>query len=197
MNRRNTGISFLLDVAQPKKYRWWRSMPRPRWVTTIFLLILVTCSPPQEQSIEINHFSFDSLEGRKAQSGVELDAHISHDGQGSWRITADDPRVVKLVELTNVNLTQPQLRSTAWVRTDQGTGYVYFELRCRFANNREVFARTLGQSLSSPPKWKRMNTQLLFKQTETPTTIELNLVINGQGTVWVDDVHLFQSSHKS
>jgi len=170
-------------------------MPGKRQVAALLLLALVTCSPPPEQPVELKHFSFENLEGLQAQSGVELDTQVSHDGHGSWRITADDPQVVKLVKVTKINLTQPQLRSTAWVRTDQGTGYVYFEVRCRFANN-ETFARTLGQSLSSPPKWKQMNTQLTFKQSQKPTSIELNLIINGQGTVWVDDVHLFQASHK-
>jgi len=37
---------------------------------------------------------------------------------------------------------------------------------------------------------------LFFKKGENPDNVTLNLVINGKGTVWIDDIHLIKAPLK-
>jgi hypothetical protein len=38
--------------------------------------------------------------------------------------------------------------------------------------------------------WKSIQTRFVFQEGQNPRKITLNLVINGRGTVWIDDVVL-------
>ena len=38
--------------------------------------------------------------------------------------------------------------------------------------------------------WKGIQTPFMFQKGQKPTKVTLNIVINGQGTVWVDDIVL-------
>ena len=44
--------------------------------------------------------------------------------------------------------------------------------------------------------WKTIQTPFMFQKGQKPDKVTLNIVINGKGTVWVDDLVLSKESRK-
>ena len=54
----------------------------------------------------------------------------------------------------------------------------------------QYFSRGLNDPIQGTSDWKTLQTPFLFQKGQNPDKITLNIVINGRGTVWVDDVVL-------
>lgn len=52
------------------------------------------------------------------------------------------------------------------------------------------FSRGLNDRVKGKSEWKAISTQFIFQQGQKPELATLNLVINGKGTVWIDDIVL-------
>jgi hypothetical protein len=48
----------------------------------------------------------------------------------------------------------------------------------------------MNSAVSDKSDWKEIQTPFLFQKGQRPDKAILNLVINGKGTVWIDDVTL-------
>jgi hypothetical protein len=56
----------------------------------------------------------------------------------------------------------------------------------------EDFARALQAPLSGSTEWTSQETLFFLKKGDNPDNVKLNVVIDGTGTVWVDDVRLIK-----
>jgi hypothetical protein len=130
------------------------------------------------------------MEGVITQSGVEIDKNISSDGKGSLRITASEPAVVRLFEVRDLPIEEARLIYQAKVRTEGVEGQVYLEMWCHFPGQGEFFSRGLQNTLTGTSDWATMETPFFLKKGEKPDYIKLNVVINGKGTAWIDDIRL-------
>lgn len=54
----------------------------------------------------------------------------------------------------------------------------------------QYFSRGMNDVVSQKAEWKKIQTPFIFQKGQEPEKITLNLVINGIGTVWVDDIIL-------
>ncbi len=61
---------------------------------------------------------------------------------------------------------------------------------CQFPGRGEFFSRALATPLSGTTEWSSQQTPFLLKAGESPDNIRLNLVVEGPGTVWIDDIVL-------
>ena len=75
----------------------------------IIIFVIVTCSKAPQQVMELKKFPIDSLEGIITQSGVQFDKQVSSDGNGSLKITATEPTVVRLFEFGNIDIENARL----------------------------------------------------------------------------------------
>ena len=159
-----------------------------------FLLIsgLVNCSQPTSQVVELRQFPVDSMEGVITRSGVRIDKEVSADSRGSLRITAPGPSVIPLYEVRDLNIDNAQLIYQAKVRGEDVEGNVYLEMWCHFPGKGEFFSRGLQNSLTGTTQWVTMETPFFLKKGETPDYVRLNLVINGKGTAWIDEIRLLR-----
>ena len=82
-----------------------------------FIIVLASCSKPSQEVVELKKFPIDSLEGIITQSGVQFDKEVSSDGNGSLKITATEPTVVRLFELGDIDVENARLIYQARVRT--------------------------------------------------------------------------------
>ena len=158
------------------------------------LAILSGCSPEPAAppAVELRRFSLDSLDGVLTQSGVALDARTRSEGTASLRITADEPTTVRLFELPDVDVENARLVYRARIRTEGLAGKAYLEMWCRFAGRGEFFSRALETPLSGSVDWSSRETPFFLQTGEDPDLVKLNLVIEGTGTVWIDDVRLLR-----
>ena len=160
------------------------------WIGVI--LCVGGCSQTSKQITEIQRFPIDNLQGIITRSDVEIDKQISSDGNGSLRITATKPKVVRLFEAGDVDIEDARLIYQARVRTEKVEGQVYLEMWCHFAGKGEFFSRGLKTPLTGTNEWSTEETPFFLKKGENPDNVKLNLVINGKGTVWIDNIRLLK-----
>ncbi len=61
---------------------------------------------------------------------------------------------------------------------------------CHFEGKGEFFSRGLDSPLSGTNNWVNVEIPFLLKAGENPDNVKLNIVGEGTGTVWVDDIRL-------
>ncbi|NIS63465.1 MAG: hypothetical protein GTO13_23095 [Proteobacteria bacterium] len=157
------------------------------------ILVLASCSNPSSQVVELKQFPINSMEGIISRSGVEIDKDISSDGNGSLRIESIKPAVVRLFELGDIDVENERLIYQARVRTENVEGKVYLEMWCHFPGKGEFFSRGLQTPLTGTTEWTTEEIPFFLKKGENPDNLKLNLVINGKGTAWIDDVRLLRA----
>ena len=154
------------------------------------VFIAVGCSQPSKQVVELKQFPIDSMEGIITRSSVEIDRDISSDGNGSLRITSTKPVVIRLFETGDIDVENARLIYQARLRTENVEGQVYLEMWCHFPGKGEFFSRGLQTPLTGTIEWTTEETPFFLKKGENPDNVKLNLVIDGKGTAWIDDIRL-------
>lgn len=173
-------------------------IPEKRHLLALAALVLLYpllssgCSRNSGTVVELRRFPLDSLKEVLTQSGVLLDREHSTDGNGSLRIEATDSTVVRLFEVSDLDVDNGRLIYRAKIRTENLTGPVFLEMWCRFPGRGEFFSRGLQSPLTGTTEWSTQETVFFLKKGENPDLVKLNLVINGAGTVWIDDVRLLK-----
>ena len=130
------------------------------------------------------------MQDLKTQSGVEIDPAVSSDGKGSLRIVAEKPTVVNLFETGDLDIDNANLLYQAKLRTENLKGKIYLEMWCHFPGKGEFFSRGLTSPVSGTVEWTTQETPFFLQQGENPDNVKLNLVIDGTGTAWIDDIRL-------
>ena len=151
---------------------------------------LLGCSKKPVEVIELKHYPIDSLEGVISRSRVEIDKKITSDGNGSIQIITTKPITAQLYETGDIDIEKARLIYQAKVRTEAVEDSVHLEMWCHFPGKGEYFSRGLQSPLSGSNEWTSQETVFFLKEGENPDNIKLNLVINGKGTVWIDDIRL-------
>jgi hypothetical protein len=164
------------------------------WGCLGMALVLVSCSNPSKQPVELRHFPVDSMDGIITRSGVRIDKDISSDGNGSLRVTSTRPTVIRLFEIGDIDVENARLTYQARLRTAHVEGQVYLEMWCRFPGKGEYFSRGLKTPLTGTTEWTTEETPFFLKKGENPDNVKLNLVINGKGTAWIDDIRLLRDT---
>jgi hypothetical protein len=160
------------------------------------LLILMNCTQSPVSVEELRIFPIDSLEGIITKSGVQIDNRVSSDGNGSLKITATVPTVVRLFEVHDMDIENARLIYRAKLRTENINGHVYLEMWCHFSGSGEYFSRGLHSPLTGTVDWTAEEVPFFLREGQNPDYVKLNLVINGSGTVWIDDIRLLNGPLK-
>jgi hypothetical protein len=161
-------------------------------VSCVLSFLVIGCSQPSTPVTELKRFPLDSLEGVISRSGVQLDKDVSSDGNGSLQVAATGPTVVRLFELGDIDIENARLIYQAKVRTKDVEGQVYLEMWCSFPGKGEFFSRGLATSLSDTTDWTTQQTPFFLQKGDNPDNVKLNLVINGKGMAWIDDIQVMQ-----
>ena len=165
------------------------------WVfcmSVVIIFAIVACAKSPKEVVELKTFPVDSMEGIITQSGDEIDKKVSSDGNGSLKITATEPSVVRLFEVGDIDVENARLIYQAKVRTENVEGKVYLEMWCHFPGKGESFSRGLQTPLTGTTNWTTEETPFFLKKGENPDNVKLNLIIDGKGTAWIDDIRLLR-----
>ena len=160
---------------------------------TISLPLLViqffSCNVQGEKS-ELKYFPVNDLNGVITQTGIQLDKNISDDGNGSIRIESAGRLVIQLYSIDDVSVEGTQVVYEANVKSERLNGQAYLEMWCVVKDKGEYFSKGFDSVISETSDWKTIRTVFNLKKGEMPDQIKLNIVVNGIGTVWIDDIHL-------
>jgi hypothetical protein len=159
-------------------------------------LIFPVCFFCAKKPNVLKSFPLDTLNGVIARDNVSIDKNISSDGNGSLRIDATDPVTISLFNVADLKIDNARLLYQARIRTEDVIGQVYLEMLCHFPDRGEFFSRSQASLLTGTQDWSSQETPFLFQKGEMPDLIKLNIVINGHGTVWIDDIKLVKAPLK-
>ncbi|MCP4580487.1 MAG: hypothetical protein GY839_02635 [candidate division Zixibacteria bacterium] len=164
------------------------------FVSMIYTFLLIAgCSEQQLPVTEITHYNLDNLGGLITQDNIEFDKEISSDGFGSIKIIAAESTTVRLFETGDIDIEDCRLIYRGKIRTDNFSGQAFLEMCCGFPGKGEYFSRDLQSLVTGSVEWVTEETHFFLKKGENPDNVKLNLVINGAGTVWIDDIHLLKA----
>ena len=162
-------------------------------IGVIVVSLIMGCGQKASKEVtELRHFPVDNVEGIITQSGVQIDKQNSADGNGSLRITATEPTVVRLFEVGDIDIENARLIYQAKVRTEGVEGQVFLEMWCHFTGKGEFFSRDLQTPLTGTTDWTMEEIFFMLKKGENPDTVKLNLVVDGKGIAWIDDIRLLK-----
>jgi hypothetical protein len=168
------------------------------------LLTIAYCSkkaeeekaPPEPDVTTLKIYPLDSPAGLITQSDemitVEIDPDISSDGNGSLRIEAADSTNLRLFDAGDLDVEDARLTYRARIRTESVVGKVYLEMLCHFPGMGDFFSRGLPGAMSGTNDWVTVETPFFLKAGENPDVVKLNLVFDGSGIVWIDDIRLLK-----
>jgi hypothetical protein len=119
---------------------------------------------------------------------IQADSQVKTEGKGSIKIATQWPTTICLGEVTGLNIENAKLVYRAKVKSDlQGSAYLEMWVQ---VGSGQYFSRGMNDMVGEKTDWKIIQTPFLFKKGQRPEKITLNLVINGRGTVWIDDIVL-------
>jgi hypothetical protein len=159
------------------------------------VLVAVTgCTRDAGDVVELKHYPIDNLDGVIMAGCVEFDDAIPADGGGSIRVATTEPRTFRLYETGDIDIEDARLIYQARLRTRGVEGRVYLEMYCHFAGKGDAFSRGLDTPLTGNTDWVTEEIPFFLREGENPDNVKLNLVIEGSGTAWIDDIRLLKGS---
>jgi hypothetical protein len=162
-----------------------------------FVLIataLAGCSRDAGDVVELRHYPIDNLEGVIMAGCVEFDDSMPGDGGGSIRVATTEPTTFRLYETGDIDVEDARLIYQARLRTRGVEGRVYLEMYCHFPGAGDAFSRGLETPLTGNTDWVTEEIPFFLRKGENPDNIKLNLVIDGSGTAWIDDIRLLKGA---
>ncbi|MCE5184905.1 MAG: hypothetical protein LLF76_02125 [Planctomycetaceae bacterium] len=157
----------------------------------VFAYPLMTSPSETVQRIRYD-YPLDSLENVISRDSVFFDNETSSDGKGSLRIEAGSPgkKVIRIVETGPLTIANQVLIYSAKLRTGDFDGKAYLEMWCDIPGKGEFFSRGIEQPVTGRTEWTSVQTSFRFESRQMPANVKLNLIIEGDGTVWIDDIKL-------
>ena len=147
---------------------------------------------PARSPVQIAHYPL-SAQAVPGGADAVFDPDVSQDGGGSLRVaTGDAGGRLRLYRLDDVGPVEGALLYTGFLKSQDLRGSAYFELWCHPAEGNAAFARGVSTRVEGTSDWKPQ--EVSFRRPEActdPAFVELNVVIHGAGTVWIDNIRLW------
>lgn len=149
----------------------------------ILLFVLVVSA----QGKELRKLTLDNA--LSLGTTVSADSTVKHEGKGSIRISTMWPTTICLGEVADLNVEKVKLVYQAKLKCKNLKGTAFLEMWCHVGDG-QYFSRGMNSVVTGTMDWKTLETLFFLQQGQRAKNATLNIVINGKGTVWVDDVHL-------
>jgi hypothetical protein len=150
----------------------------------VFFLLMVLTFPVFAQ--ELVRLGLDDLQSVSPK--IESVSVIKVEGQSSVKITVQWPVTICLGEIEDLKVENARLIYKARVKTELD-GLAYLEMWAHLGD-KKFFSRGLDNSIEKTTDWQALQAPFVFEKEQNPDKVTLNLVINGSGTVWIDDILL-------
>ena len=102
-------------------------------------ITLFGCFKGQVAVSDLKSFPTDNLEAIITRTDVSIDKQVSTTGRGSVKMTATEPRTVRLFETGPIDVDKARIIYKAKLRTDNVKGQAYLEMWCSFPGKGEFF----------------------------------------------------------
>ena len=158
------------------------------------MLLLVACAGKKANEQVLFSEPLDDNAGVLSTEQMVVDKTISADGVASLRVETKEPLRLHLVEVPLQDLDDTVLQFRAKLRSQNFDGVAYLEMWCRVKGKGEFFSRALHDPLRGDQNWISQQTPFFLQRGQHADLVRLNLVIDGRGSVWVDQLELLQNA---
>lgn len=152
--------------------------------------------PPKGQ--ELASFRLNTMKGILATANVSIDSSQSADStsKGALKIEAPSSMTVKIVQTGPLTVNDVKLIYRATFRSKELSGRAYLLMTVRWADGLETFSRGFEQALIGSVPWVTEDISYNLDRAKKVDNVTLGMVIEGTGTVWVNDVKLLKAPFK-
>lgn len=155
-------------------------------ICAVFSLLLLLVNP-LAQGNELSRMPLD--DASSLGTTVSTDSTVKQEGKGSIRISTVWPTTICLGEVQEFNIENTRVVFRAKVKSEKLKGTAFLEMWCHVGGG-QYFSRGMDSVVTGTMNWKTLQTPFSLQPGQSAKKVTLNIVINGKGTVWVDDVHL-------
>lgn len=120
-----------------------------------------------------------------------IDGDNKSEGDASIRVDAPAPCRITIAKFSGVDFDQFRLVTSAKLKSELTRGSAVFETLVRVKDG-FYFSRALDKPVKEKTDWTEVKTFFNFKKNEHPDEIFVNLIIEGSGSVWIDEIKLFK-----
>ncbi len=159
-------------------------------VASAVLFLLLT---PLARGDELRKLALD--DASSLGTTVSTDPTIKQEGNGSIRISTAWPTTICLGEVAELNVDNAQIIYRAKVKSEKLEGTAFLEMWCHVGGG-QYFSRGMNSFVTGTMDWKTLQTPFYLQPGQSAKKATLNIVINGKGTVWVDDIYLLKEPLK-
>ncbi|GAB4272993.1 MAG: hypothetical protein Kow0029_12180 [Candidatus Rifleibacteriota bacterium] len=151
----------------------------------IFAILLNIALQSFLSAQEILAIPLDSL--NEVSPKIELDSECKVEGNNSIKITAVTPCRVTIHKIDGMGRDNFNLKTYLMIKTELEEGTVILETLVKVKGG-IYFSRALDQKVCGSSDWKQIYTNFRFKKDESPDEVLVNLIIEGRGIVWADEL---------
>jgi hypothetical protein len=160
---------------------------------SLSLFVAAACTRPSGgRDLLLKRFPLDTVQGVIQMTGVEADTAVKAEGQASLKVKVAEPSVIRLFETGPLDVEGGALVYRARLRTENAQGNVYLEMWCSLPGKGEFFSRGLESPLRGSNDWTTQETSFFLEKGDRPDNVKINIVCEGAGVVWIDDVRLLK-----
>ncbi|NIQ37018.1 MAG: hypothetical protein GTN81_00280 [Proteobacteria bacterium] len=152
--------------------------------TVALLLFLLS---PSSRAAELKKLNLDSAGA--LGTTIRSDTRIRSEGSGSIRISTLWPTTISVGEVSGLDVEHAVLVYRGKVRSENLEGQAFLEMWC-YVGGGQYFSRGLNSFVSGSSDWKTLETPFFLQAGQKAEKVILNVIINGRGTIWIDDVTL-------
>jgi hypothetical protein len=153
---------------------------------TLYVFAMIVLVASSAYSEDLKKLNLD--DATAIGTTIQTDTQVKAEGKGSIKITTQWPTTICLGEVAGLNVENAKLVYKAKVKSNlEGTAFL--EMWAHIGGG-QYFSRGMDDVVRQKTDWKVIQTPFLFQKGQTPDKVTLNLVINGKGTVWIDDIVL-------
>jgi len=155
-----------------------------------FLLIsIVGCGKKKPL---IYNFPVNSLNRVISKFNLKLDNEVSYDGLSSIRVDSKDTTTAYIFVLYDIPVKRAKLTWEAYCKSEDLKGKAFLEMGVQISKKyRKELESYLHQSkdfLRGTTNWQKIKVEFLVLENLKVDVVQLNLIIEGEGTVWIDQV---------
>jgi len=149
---------------------------------------------PTTAVVELKPFPWIAWKGYVRQPGLASTRRSRRMERVLCESTPRNPITVPLFEITDVGVENATLIYQASLQSENLDGKAFLEMWVRLPGKGEFFSRGLDHPITGTMSWMTVATPFFLQAGQMPDLIRLNLVVQGKGRVWIDDVHLIRGS---
>ncbi|QIF00691.1 hypothetical protein [Roseimicrobium sp. ORNL1] len=138
-------------------------------------------------AVELGSFPCNDLS--QVKTLVTVDKSVTADGNGSLKVAAAQNAVITIADQKNLRVEKGE---TLWcilkVKCEGVSQRAFLEMWCEVAEGKRAFSKGLNQAMQGSAEWYEIRLPMMVNDDFTVNRALVNVVIEGSGTVWVDQI---------